>query len=168
MNINNSFVYPEKHFDIVKNLLNGKFILHNEDLFEIISDNLEFYIDFFQKSYDYELVKNTEVIYVISSITSEKFSRNIMLVLAVISWEFNREGKNIYTELENKHTIRSIEELIKKSSFKDSCRGVNIDKLLKDAASRNLVLILDNEKSIKFTSAINIFLEAAKEIAELD
>ncbi|WP_415396265.1 condensin complex protein MksE [Sulfurimonas sp. CS5] len=168
MNVNISFVYPEKHFEIVKNLLNGKFILHNEELFEVISDNLEFYIDFFQKSYDYELVKNTEVIYVISSITSEKFSRNIMLVLAVISWEFNREGKNIYTELENKHTIRSIEELIKKSSFKDSCRGINIDKLLKDAASRNLVLILDNEKSIKFTSAINIFLEAAKEIAELD
>lgn len=168
MNVNNSFVYPEKHFEIVKNLLNGKFILHNEELFEVISDNLEFYIDFFQKSYDYELVKNTEVIYVISSITSEKFSRNIMLVLAVISWEFNREGKNIYTELENKHTIRSIEELIKKSSFKDSCRGINIDKLLKDAASRNLVLILDNEKSMKFTSAINIFLEAAKEIAELE
>lgn len=168
MNVNISFVYPEKHFEIVKNLLNGKFILHNEELFEVISDNLEFYIDFFQKSYDYELVKNTEVIYVISSITSEKFSRNIMLVLAVISWEFNREGKNIYTELENKHTIRSIEELIKKSSFKDSCRGVNIDKLLKDAASRNLVLIHDNEKSVKFTSAINIFLEAAKEIAELD
>lgn len=168
MNINNSFVYPEKHFEIVKNLLNGKFILHNEDLFEIISDNLEFYIDFFQKSYDYELVKNTEVIYVVSSITSEKFSRNIMLVLAVISWEFNREGKNIYTELENKHTIRGIEELIKKSSFKDSCRGINIDKLFKDAASRNLVLILDNEKSIKFTNAINIFLEAAKEIAELE
>ena len=168
MNINNSFVYPEKHFEIVKNLLNGKFILHNEDLFEIISNNLEFYIDFFQKSYDYELVKNTEVIYVVSSITSEKFSRNIMLVLAVISWEFNREGKNIYTELENKHTIRGIEELIKKSSFKDSCRGINIDKLFKDAASRNLVLILDNEKSIKFTNAINIFLEAAKEIAELE
>ncbi|QOY55715.1 hypothetical protein HUE87_05680 [Candidatus Sulfurimonas marisnigri] len=168
MNVNNSFVYPEKHFEIVKNLLNGKFILHNEELFEVISDNLEFYIDFFQKSYDYELVKNTEIIYVISSITSEKFSRNIMLVLAVISWEFNREGKNIYTELDNKHTIRSIEELIKKSSFKDSCRGINIDKLFKDAASRNLVLILDNEKSIKFTNAINIFLEAAKEIAELE
>jgi len=167
MNINNSFVYPEKHFEIVKNLLNGKFILHNEDLFEIISDNLEFYIDFFQKSYDYELAKNTEVIYIVSSITSEKFSRNIMLVLAVISWEFNREGKNIYTELENKHTIRSLEELIKKSSFKDSCRGINIDKLLKDAGSRNLVLMLDNDKSIRFTSAINIFLEAAKKIAEI-
>ena len=30
------------------------------------------------------------------------------------------------------------------------------------------MLILDNEKSIKFTSAINIFLEAAKEIAEIE
>jgi hypothetical protein len=164
MSIDNKFIYPEKHFDIVKNLLNGKFILHNEELFEIISDNLEFYIDFFKKSYDYELMKNTEVIYVISSITSEKFSRNIMLVLAVISWEFNREGKNIYTELEKKHTIKSIEELIKKSSFKDSCRGINIDKLLKDAGSRNLVLILDNEKSIKFTSAIIYFLKLLKRL----
>lgn len=168
MNSNNSFVYPEKHFDIVKSLLNGKFILHNEELFDIINNNLDFYIDFFKKSYDYELVKNAEVVYVISTITSEKFSRNIMLVLAVIAWEFNREGKNIYNELENKHTIKSLENLIKKSSFKDSCRGINIDKLFKDAASRNLVLMSDNEKSIKFTSAITIFLEAAKEIAELE
>lgn len=167
MSAKNNFVYPEKHFDIVKNLLNGKFILHNEELFEIISDNLELYIDFFKKSYDYELVKSIEVVYVVSGITSEKFSRNIMLVLAVISWEFNREGKNIYTELEKKHTIKNIEELIKKSSFKDSCRGINIDKLLKDAGSRNLVLMLDNDKSIRFTSAINIFLEAAKNIAEI-
>lgn len=168
MSINNKFICPQRHSEVVKNLLNGKFILHNEELFEIINNNLEFYIDFFKKSYDYELVNNTEVIYVISDITNEKFSRNIMLVLSVVSWEFNREGKNIYTELEKKHTIRDIEELIKKSSFKDSCRGINVDKLLKDAGSRNLVLILDNEKSIRFTSAINIFLEAAKEIAELD
>ena len=168
MSSNNKFECPQRHSEVVKNLLNGKFILHNEELFEIINNNLVFYIDFFKKSYDYELLHNTEVIYVISDITNEKFSRNIMLVLAVISWEFNREGKNIYTELEKKHTIRSIEELTKKSSFKDSCRGINIDKLLKDAASRNLVLMLDNEKSIRFTSAVNIFLEAAKEIAELN
>lgn len=167
MSSNNKFECPQRHSQVIKNLLNGKFILHNEELFEIINDNLEFYIDFFKKSYGYELLHNTEVIYVISDITNEKFSRNIMLVLAVISWEFNREGKNIYTELEKKHTIRSIEELINKSSFKDSCRGINIEKLLKDAGSRNLVLILDNEKSIKFTIAINIFLEAAKEIAEI-
>jgi len=168
MSISNKFECPQRHSEVVKNLLNGKFILHNEELFEVINDHLEFYIDFFKKSYDYELVNNTEVIYVISDITHEKFSRNIMLVLSVISWEFNREGKNIYSELEKKHTIRDIEELIKKSSFKDSCRGISIDKLLKEAGSRNLVLILDNEKSIRFTSAINIFLKAAKEIAELD
>ena len=111
MNINNELVYPERHMSIVKNLLNGKFILHNEELFEIITDNLEFYIDFFKRSYDYELVKTTEVIYVISEITNEKFSRNIMLVLAVISWEFDREGKNLYSELEKKHSVRNIEEM---------------------------------------------------------
>lgn len=168
MSIDNRFVAPDRHSEVVKSLLNGKFILHNEELFEIIKNNLEFYIDFFKKSYEYELLNNAEVIYVVSDVTNEKFSRNIMLVLAVISWEFNREGKNIYTELEKKHTISYIEELIKKSSFKDSCRGISIDKLLKDAASRNLLLMLDNEKSIRFTSAINIFLEAAKEISELD
>lgn len=168
MNINNELVYPQRHRDIVKNLLNGKFILHNEELFEIITDHLEFYIDFFKRSYDYELVKTTEVIYMISEVTNEKFSRNIMLVLAVISWEFNREGKNLYSELEKKHPVQSIEEMIKKSSFKDSCRGINIDKLFRDAGSRNLVSFLDNEKSIKFTSAISVFLKAAKDIAEIE
>jgi len=162
-----SFVYPKKHMEIVKSLLNGKFILHNDALSEIIIEHLEFYIDFFNKSYDYELVKTTEVIYVISDITSEKFSRSIMLVLAVISWELNREGKNIYAELEKKHTLRSIEEMIKKSSFKDSCRGINVEKLFKDAGTRNLVIFLDNEKTVKFTSAVNVFLEKAKEIAEV-
>ena len=166
--MNQKVTYPEKHLEVVKSLLNGRFILHNEELFQIISDSLEFYNDFFKNSYDYELVKSSEVIYLISQVTSEKFSRNIMLVLAVISWEFNRENKNIYAEFDKKHSIQSIEELIKKSSFKDSCRGINIEKLFKDSTSRNLTQYFDNEKSIKFTSAINIFLNAAKEIAEIE
>ena len=162
------FICPPRHNEVVKNLLSGKFILHSDELYSILYSNLEYYRDFFQISYGYELLHTTEVIYLLSEATQEKFSRNIMLLLAVLSWEFNREGKNIYTELENRHTIKKIEDLVKKSSFKDSCRGINIEKLLKDAASRNLLLLLDNEKSVQFTSAVTIFLDAAKEIAELE
>ena len=161
------FICPPRHSEVVKNLLSGKFILHSDELYRITYSNLKYYTDFFHKSYGYELLCTTEVIYIVSEITQEKFSRNIMLLLAVLSWEFNREGKNIYTELENRHSIKEIEDLVKKSSFKDSCRGINIEKLLKDAASRNLLILLDNEKSVKFTSAVSIFLDSAKEIAEL-
>jgi len=52
MSSNNKFECPLRHSEVVKNLLNGKFILHNEELFEVIGENLEFYIDFFKKSYE--------------------------------------------------------------------------------------------------------------------
>lgn len=163
-----SFICPDKHFEIVKHFLNGRMITSDEKLFEIVKQYLEYYRGFFEESFGYKLINKPEVIYVTSDVTSEKFSRSLMLLLAVVTYEFSRLGKNIYEEFEKRHTIGEFIELVKNSSYKDSCRNISIEDTLKTCHKRNILKMEDDSKTFRFTSAINIFLEEAKEIAEVN
>ncbi len=163
-----SFICPDKHFEIVKHFLNGRMITSDEKLFDIVKQYLEYYRGFFEESFGYKLINTPEVIYVTSDVTSEKFSRSLMLLLAVVTYEFSRLGKNIYEEFEKRHTISEFTELVKNSSYKDSCRNISIEDTLKTCHKRNILKMEDDNKTFRFTSAINVFLEEAKVIAEVD
>lgn len=162
------FIFPIGHYEIVKHILNGRMITSDEALFPIIKQHLEYYRGFFKESFGFELINTSEVIYVTSDTTQEKFSRNIMLLLAVVTYEFSRQGKNLYEEFEKKHTFNEFEELIKNSSYKESCRTISLDDTLKACHKRNIVKIESDNQTFYFTSAINIFLNEAKAIAEID
>ena len=69
--------YPKYHYDIVKSLLDGKFILFPGKLYKSASEDKEFYTDFFKESFDYELIVETEYVYLISDNTDEKTSYTI-------------------------------------------------------------------------------------------
>jgi len=91
--------YPKKHYEIVQDLLSGRFILSHESYFTIIFDNSHFYKIFFKESFQYTLEQTSEVFYLSSIETNEKFSRNLMLLLATFSYELNLQGQNIYEGL---------------------------------------------------------------------
>jgi len=57
-------VYPEKHKQIVEDLMNGRFILSRENHFEELKKNEEdFYTPFFQKSFGYKLILKQEYLF---------------------------------------------------------------------------------------------------------
>lgn len=161
------FNCPNKHCEIVDNLLSGKFLLYGDELFNILSDNLEYYHAFFTQTYkNLELIKTSENAYIKSEYSGEGFSKKLMIVLAVLSYEYNRLSKNIYDELIEYQTLEKTKELIKHSSYKDSCRNIDIEKLFKACEKRNIV-ITSKANSYKFTSALNVFLAQAKKIADI-
>jgi len=164
--------YPKKHYEIVQNLLNGKFILQGQEVYEILVPNYNFYKTFFKESFQYDLIKTSEVIYLASDNTSEKFSKNLMLILAILVDNINLQGKDLYEELFKNYKIKDIEMIIKDSSYKSVCRNIiknnGIESLLKsDCQKRNIIKYSNNYDTFQFTSAINIFLEQAKDIANM-
>ena len=158
--------YPEKHYEIVQNLLNGKFILQGQAVYTILVPNYDFYKIFFKESFQYDLIKTSEVIYLASDNTSEKFSRNLMLILAILVDNINLQGKDLYEELYRTYKIKDVEIIIKNSSYKSVCRNIGIESLLKnDCQKRNIIKYNNDYDTFQFTSAINIFLEQAKDMA---
>ena len=161
--------YPEKHYEIVQNLLNGKIILQEQEIYTMLAHNHNFYREFFTKSFQYDLIKTSEVIYLASDNTSEKFSRNLMLILAILVDNINLQGKDLYEELYKEYKIKDIEIIIKASSYKSVCRNIDIESLLKnDCKKRNIIHYNNDYDTFHFTGAINIFLEQAKDIAMMN
>ena len=168
--------YPKYHYDVVKSLLDGKFILFPGKLYETISEaeNKEFYTDFFQESFGYELIVETEYIYLISENTDEKTSRDIMTFISILSYEIDKESKNFIDELnssffnlerinqyfENSHSWNEIIKENKQISSPESRKSLIYNTMLK----RNIIeKIGDN---FQFTKAHKVFLNFALELIE--
>ncbi len=161
--------YQKEHYQIVQNLLNGKFILQENNIYNVISLNYDFYKTFFKESFKYDLIKTSEVIYLASDNTSEKFSRNLMLLLAILVDNINLAGKDLYEELYKNYKVAEIENIIKNSSYKSVYRKIDIEGLIKnDCQKRNIIKYDNIYDTFIFTSAINIFLEQAKDIAKIN
>lgn len=168
--------YPEYHYDIVKSLLDGKFILFPGKLFKTISEveNKEFYTDFFKESFGYELIVETEYIYLISENTDEKTSRDIMTFISILSYEIDKEGKNFIDELdssffnlerinqyfENSHSWHEIIKENKQISSPESRKSLIYNTMLK----RNIIEKMGD--NFQFTKAHKVFLNFALELIE--
>ena len=64
-------MYPDKHKEIVTSLMEGKFITVEDFLFETIKKNEDFYINFFETSFGFEIIGNHDFYYLVSSETNE-------------------------------------------------------------------------------------------------
>lgn len=162
-----NFESPDGHYDVASTLLSGKFILHTDSLFDIIHDNINYYTGFFRDTYNFELIKTTEVIYLSSLDSTENFSKNMMLILAVFVYEINLQGKNIYEELMMPFTLKKISDIIENSSYSKVCKSIDLEKFLSRCERRNIVKKTHSD-SMKFTAAVHVFLEHAKRISEID
>ncbi|HAB52672.1 MAG TPA: hypothetical protein DCE80_10970 [Ignavibacteriales bacterium] len=164
--------YPANHKQIVKELLDGKFILNtNVSLFKTLDENIDDYKSFFDSSFGYELVKKSEFFYLVSDESNETLSRNIIIFLAVLCYELDQDQKNFREQIRYPLSVYDIENYLMRTNtaYSEILREIKImpdvEKFLKQLAKRNIVEFV-SEKQIKFTPVVELFFDYAKELAE--
>ena len=168
-------MYPDKHKEIVTSLMEGKFITVADLLFEVIKKNEDFYIEFFEKSFGFELIGNHDYYYLISSETNENTSRDFSIFFSILCYELDKDGKNFLEELNySEFHIDEIIEYFKNSSWSDVIKAnkqLNNDENLKrhigTMVKRNIAVKQNNER-YSFTKAHKLFIDFAKDLIKDD
>ena len=163
--------YPKYHLEIVKDLMDGKFILYPGKLYKSIAENEDFFVDFFENSFGYELQIEQDYIYLISTETDENTSRDIMIFFSILSFEIDKSGNNFIDGL--KYSIFDmaiINDYFENSSWIEiikSNKQLNTDdsrkKLIKLMAKRNIIEKINDDK-FQFTNAYKVFIDFAREL----
>jgi hypothetical protein len=159
--------YPNEHKEIVKELLDGKFILYSDNLFQIIHDNKDFYEDFFQQSFDYNLDARSEFIFLTSKVTTERDTRDFTIFLALYCRELELEGKKFREQIElATHNVDDVWQTLNNSTKKEIINSTGIKEwrnFLNRWNRKNVISLTGN--SFKFTKAVNLFFEFAVNVA---
>ncbi|MBL0316821.1 MAG: hypothetical protein IPP69_14075 [Flavobacteriales bacterium] len=165
-------VYPPKHRTIVEELMNGKFILSNEETFTILKENDKFYQEFFKLSFDLELYLKADYAFLLSKDTQENFSRDVSIFIAVLSYELDKDGRNFMEALEfNEFTFEEIDRYFDNSSFIDliesnkSLREPDARRTLINGMHRRNIVNKNFDDRFSFTQAHRVFVDFAKELA---
>ncbi|MEN7546432.1 hypothetical protein AAG747_00845 [Rapidithrix thailandica] len=165
--------YPEYHKQLVNDLLEGKFILWSDhQLFTSLKKNKDFYAEFFQETYGYELIIRNEYAYLTSDDTDEKLSRNFTVFLAIVCYELSQNSENFKEKLEfGEFTTDEILLYLESPTFSELVSELGIlendlNRFLKQLARRNLLQYTDKEQyKFRFTKAIDLFLTLAEVVA---
>lgn len=170
--------YPKNHYQIVSDLMNGKFILsENEgsdfETIKYFEERDKFYSQFFKLSFGYDFIMTQEYVFLQSEETSESISRDICIFFAVLCYELDKEGKNFLDEVKyTEFDYEGIDKYFDNSSYSEHIQSNNRikdrearDKLIKDLNRRNIVNRTGDDRFI-FTSASRYFLDFAKELAK--
>ena len=164
--------YPKSHKQIVKELLDGKFILPTEPFYQIIRENGEFYIEFFKMSFDFELRMTNDFCFLLSGESNETLSRDICIFFAILSYELDRDGRNFIEEIQfSEWDTERVDKYFDNSNYTDL---INSNKQLRDHDSRKTFVnslarrnIVDkhSEDKFTFTLAYKLFIDFASELA---
>jgi len=165
-------MYPDEHKEIVTSLMEGKFITVVDVLFKTIKKNEEFYIDFFQKSFGFELIGTHDFYYLLSKETNENTSRDISIFFSILCYELDKEGKNFLDELNfSEFTLDEIVDYFKNSSWSDVIKAnkqlssvENIKKLIGTTLVRRNIAVKQNNERYIFTKAHKFFIDFAKDL----
>lgn len=168
-------MYPDKHKEIVTSLMEGKFITVADLLFELIKKNEDFYVEFFEKSFGFELIGNHDYYYLISSDTNENTSRDFSIFFSILCYKLDKDGKNFLEELNySEFHIDEIIEYFKNSSWSDVIKAnkqLNNEESLKRhigiMVKRNIAVKQNNER-YSFTKAHKLFIDFAKDLIKDD
>lgn len=165
-------VYPTKHRLIVEELMNGKFILSNEEHFNSLKDNDTFYAEFFKVSFDLELILKTEYAYLLSKETQENFSRDVSIFIALLCYELDKDGRNFMETMEfHEFTMEEVDNYLDNSSFIDliesnkAIRDPEGRRTLVNGMARRNIVQKNFEDRFAFTQAHKVFIDFAKELA---
>jgi len=167
-----TFEAPKNHYEIVNNLLKGKFILWNEVFFDTLTKEQDFYKAFFKESFGYELVVRKEFAYLLSKDTNEEFSKRFTVILSILCYELNLQGRDLKDPIENgSFSVFEIQNLLENSTYSDIFKLIKlkeegIEKFLKELDQRNIIKLDSSRETFEFTKAVDLFFEFAKEIAE--
>ncbi|WJJ95918.1 condensin complex protein MksE [Algibacter luteus] len=165
-------MYPNKHKQIVTSLMDGRFITIDESYFDIVKDNQDFYAEFFDKSFGFELKNTQEFYYLISEETNENTSRDISIFFSIFCYELDKDGKNFMDELGfSDFHIDEIVDYIKNSSWTDIVKS---NKQLNDADSikrlvgstmvKRNIAVKHSDDNYSFTKAYKLFIDFAREL----
>lgn len=159
--------YPNEHKEVVKELLDGKFILYYDKLFSIIQENKDFYEDFFLESFEYKLEFGSEYIFLTSKATTERDTRDFAIFLALICRELELEGKKFREQIDfATFYVDEVWQMLKNSTKKEIIETTGIKdfrNFLNRWNRKNVIILTGN--SFKFTKAVNLFFEFAVNIA---
>ncbi len=165
-------MYPNKHKQIITSLMDGRFITIDESYFDIVKENQDFYAEFFDKSFGFELKNTQEFYYLISEETNENTSRDISIFFSIFCYELDKDGKNFMDELGfSDFHIDEIVDYIKNSSWTDIVKS---NKQLNDADSikrlvgstmvKRNIAIKHSDHNYSFTKAYKLFIDFAREL----
>lgn len=165
-------MYPNKHKQIVTSLMDGRFITIDESYFDIVKENQDFYAEFFDKSFGFELKNTQEFYYLISKETNENTSRDISIFFSIFCYELDKDGKNFMDELGfSDFHIDEIVDYIKNSSWTDIVKS---NKQLNDADSikrlvgstmvKRNIAVKHSDDNYSFTKAYKLFIDFAREL----
>jgi hypothetical protein len=169
-------MYPSKHKEIVTSLMSGKFITIDDSTFNVLKENKEFYLEFFDKSFGFDLKNTQEFYYLISDETNENTSRDISIFFSILCYELDKDGENFMDKLGfSDFHIDEIVEYISNSTWADV---VKVNNQLKDADSikklvgstmvkRNITRKHSDGK-YSFTKAYRLFIDFARELIKTE
>lgn len=169
-------MYPKKHKQIVTSLMDGKFITIDESYFDILKENQDFYVEFFDKTFGFELKSTQEFYYLISDETNENTSRDISIFFSVLCYELDKDGRNFMDELSfsNFH-IDEIVEYVNNSTWIDVVKankqlngGESIKRLVSSTMVKRNIAIKYSEDKYAFTKAYKLFIDFARELIETE
>jgi hypothetical protein len=165
-------MYPNKHKQIVTSLMDGRFITIDESYFDIIKENQDFYVAFFDKSFGFELKNTQEFYYLISEETNENTSRDISIFFSIFCYELDKDGKNFMDELGfSDFHIDEIIEYIKNSTWTDIVKANkqlnspdSIKRLVGSTMVKRNIAIKHSDDKYSFTKAYKFFIDFAREL----
>ena len=167
-------MYPNKHKQIVTSLMDGRFITIDELYFDILKENQEYYVDFFNKSFGFELKSTYDFFYLISEETNENTSRDISIFFSILCYELDKDGKNFMDELGfSDFHMDEIIEYIKNSTWTDIVKSNkqlndsdNIRKLVGSTMVKRNIAIKHSDNRYSFTKAYKLFIDFARELTK--
>lgn len=165
-------MYPNNHKHIVASLMEGKFITIDEFYFDILKENQGFYIEFFDKSFGFELKNTQEFYYLISEETNENTSRDISIFFSILCYELDKDGKNFMDEIGfSDFHIDEITDYILNSSWTDiimANKQLNdsdsIRRLISSTMVKRNIVIKHSDDRYSFTKAYKLFIDFAREL----
>lgn len=169
-------MYPNKHKQIVTSLMDGRFITIDESYFDILKENQNFYVEFFDKSFGFELKNTQEFYYLISDETNENTSRDISIFFSILCYELDKDGKNFMDELGfSDFHIDEIVEYIKNSTWIDVVKankqlndGESIKRLVGSTMVKRNIAIKHTDDKYSFTKAYKLFIDFARELIKTE
>ncbi len=165
--------YPKSHKQVVKELLDGKFVLSTEPLYQVVRENSEFYTTFFKQSFDYEFRLSNDYAFLISGESNETLSRDICIFFGILCYELDRDGRNFLEEIQfSEWDSERLDRYFENSTYQEL---INSNKQLRDRDSRKTFInslsrrnIVEKHAEDKFTfsAAYKVFIDFAAELAK--
>lgn len=165
--------YPKGHKHIVKDLLDGKFILPADPNYQTIRENEEFYTDFFKASFGHEMRTSGDYVFLLSSESNETLSRDICIFFAVLSYELDRDGRNFIDEIQyTEWDSERIDRYFENSTYQDlihsnkQLQNRESRKTFVNSMARRNIVEKQGEEKFYFTAAYKLFIDFASELAK--